>query len=65
MSGNCDCCSPFECDCTAPEYINDEGHFAVLCPACETEIIMVGETPCKIVCSECETIIEVLPILLN
>ncbi|MCL6610918.1 MAG: hypothetical protein K6T66_05175 [Peptococcaceae bacterium] len=66
MSWNCGSCGSCDSDCTAPEYINAEGYHAVLCPACETEIIIVGNTPSKkIVCEECGTVIEVVPVQLN
>lgn len=66
MSRNCGSCSSCESSCTAPGYINSEGYHAVKCPACHTEIIMMGKTKRKkVTCRECGTVIEVLPVLLN
>lgn len=66
MPGNCGSCSGCDIDCTAPEYINSEGYHAVRCPACETEIIIIGSAgQRKISCEECGTIIEIVPVLLN
>lgn len=66
MPGNCGSCSSCDVDCIAPEYINSEGYHAVKCPACETEIVITGETRSKkISCEECGTVIEIVPVLLN
>ncbi|MFZ5634935.1 MAG: hypothetical protein ACOY40_19070 [Bacillota bacterium] len=65
MPSDCGSCGSCGCDCTAPEYINPDGYPAVKCPTCETEIIIYGETPKKVSCGECGTIIEIVPVLLN
>ncbi len=61
--GSCSACGSGE---KSQEYRNDSGYPAVKCPLCEVEITF-KKIPKnrKIKCTECGTVIEIIPILLN
>lgn len=65
MSG-CGSCSACGGGDRVQEYKNDSGQSAVKCPLCEQEITF-DRLPVsrKIVCTECGTVMEVIPLLLN
>jgi uncharacterized paraquat-inducible protein A len=62
--GSCSACGG-ESD-RAQEYKNGFGQSAVECPICEIEVTFekLPENR-RITCPECDTIIEVIPLLLN
>ncbi|SFR09763.1 hypothetical protein [Desulfoscipio geothermicus] len=65
MSG-CGSCSACGIGDKAREYKNDFGESAVRCPVCEREVTFdkLPENR-KVKCAYCETVIEVIPLLLN
>ncbi|MFZ5595453.1 MAG: hypothetical protein ACOY31_00355 [Bacillota bacterium] len=65
MGHSCGNCSRCESDFRAPEYINAEGYTVVQCPACETEITTGKTTDKSVMCEECGTVIEIVPVLFN
>ena len=62
--GNCSSCA--ESEGKAKEYINNAGYSAVRCPFCGHEITLL-KMPAnhKTGCAECDTVIEIIPLLLH
>ncbi|SFG81734.1 MJ0042 family finger-like domain-containing protein [Desulfotomaculum arcticum] len=66
MSGCGSCSACGGSDDRAQEYKNCLGQSAVKCPICETEITFEKLPPGrKVKCTKCDSIIEVIPLLLN
>jgi len=65
MSG-CGSCSSCGMGDKAREYKNHLGQSAVRCPICEQEITFKKLPPSrKVKCNNCDTIMEIIPLLLN
>lgn len=64
--GSCSSCDSGACEDKAQEYINGSGYSAIKCPFCGHEIVLFKmPDDRKMDCAECDTVIKIIPMLLN